>query len=137
MALKKTEEAKKAFFEAWNLAQPDGLVKIFGVHHKLLSDLVETYIKKDYPVEYKKITAIIKEFKDGWNKLHVPNENNLFHLLSPMEATIAILYNRGWQKKEMSAHLGISLATVKKHIQVIYELLNIQNKSALNEYLSK
>ncbi|MBE7034213.1 MAG: response regulator transcription factor, partial [Ruminococcaceae bacterium] len=48
-----------------------------------------------------------------------------------------LLYNKGWQKKEIANHLSVSLAYVKKQIQIIYEKLNIQSKFELSKYLSE
>ncbi len=135
MKLKKIEQAKAHFEEAWALASPAGFLKPFAVHYGILQGLCEVCIKKENPDQYKKIIQLNKDFNEGWRRLHIPDEDDMMHTLSPMEATIAFLYHRGWQKKEIAAHLGISYALVKKHVQVVYEKLGVSDKTALGEYL--
>lgn len=135
MAQKNTELAKRHFTAAWDIAKADGLVKLFGIHHNLLQGLTETHLKKDYPNEYKRIIRIIKEFNDGWYKLHQPEEYDYSHTLSPVEISIALLYSRDWYAKEIGVHLGIKENTVKKHIQNIFDKLGINKKDELCDYL--
>lgn len=134
--LKDNEAATFHFQKAWDLAYPDGFLSLFAVHYKLLQGLLEIHIKEEYPDEYKKIISMIKQFYKGWNNLHVLGEEDINISLSPMEITIALLYNEGLQKKEIAQHLNTSLAYVKKQIQIIYERLGVQSKAELNEYLS-
>ncbi len=135
MGLKKTDIAKKYFMIAWKTAEPDGLIKLFGIHHRLLQGLTEQCLKNDYPDAYKKIMRIVKDFNDGWYRLHKPKEHDYSHTLSPVEISIAILYNRDWGSKEIAAHLDLSDGTVKNHIRSIYQKLNISKKTELKRFL--
>ncbi|MBE7016245.1 MAG: hypothetical protein E7417_05455, partial [Ruminococcaceae bacterium] len=137
MSVKKTELAKKYFMIAWDTARQDGFIKLFGIHHNILHGLTEQCLKKEYPGDYKKIVRIIKEFNDGWYRLHQPEENNLSHTLEPTEITIALLYNRNWGAKEIAAHLNISESRVRNYIRDIYDKLNVSNKNELQNYLEK
>lgn len=137
MGLKKTELAKKHFIIAWETARKDGLIKLFGIHHNLLQGLTEQCLKHDYPDDYKKIQRIIKEFNDGWYRLHKPTEYDYSHSLSPVEISIALLYSRDWYAKEIAAHLGLKEYTVKKYISNIFEKLGISRKDELCDYLEK
>ncbi len=136
MGLKMTGHAKKHFMTAWDTARKDGLIKLFGIHHNLLQGLTEQCLKKEYPDDYKKIQRVIKEFNDGWYRLHKPKENDYSYTLSPTEVSIALLYSRDWYSKEIAVHLGIKENTVKKHIQTIYDKLGINKKEALCSYLN-
>ena len=137
MAVKKTELAKKYFMIAWDTAKKDRLIMLFGIHHNILHGLTEQCLKKEYPSDYKKIVRIIKEFNDGWYRLHQPKENNLSHTLEPTEITIALLYNRNWGAKEIAAHLNISESRVRNYIRDIYDKLNVSNKKEFQDYLEK
>ena len=136
MGIKKPELARQHFMIAWETAKNDGFVKLFGVHHTLLQGLADQCLKNDYPEEYKKIMRIVKEFNDGWYRLHKPQEHDYSHTLSPIEISIALLYNREWGTKEIAVHLNVSEGTVKNHIKHIYQKLCITKKSELSNYLN-
>ncbi len=137
MKLNKSELAKKHFMIAWETAKDDGFIKLFGIHHTILQGLTEQCLKHDYPEEYKRIVKVIKDFNDGWYRLHQPEEYNYAHTLNPTEITVALLYNRNRGVKEIAAHLGTSERTVKRHIRDIYDKLCITNKTDLVKYLEK
>lgn len=137
MGLKKSDLAKECFMKAWETAKDDGLIMLFGVHHNILQGLTEHCIKYDYPDDYKKIMRIVKEFNDGWYRLHKPEEYNYIHTLEPIEITIVVLYNRDWGAKEIAAHLKLSEITIKKYIRDIYDKLCVTHKKELQDYLEK
>ena len=86
---------------------------------------------------YKKIIKIVKEFNDGWYRLHKPEEYDYSHTLSPVEISVAVLYNRDWGSKEIAVHLKLSERMVKKHIRDIYDKLFVTSKNELKKYLEK
>lgn len=136
MGLKKPELARQHFMIAWETARADGLIKLFGIHHNLLQGLTEQCLKTDFPEEYKKIMKIIKEFNDGWYRLHKPDEFDYSHTLEPVEISIALLYNRNWAAKEIASHLNLSERTVKNHIRTIFQKLCITKKTELQKFLN-
>ena len=137
MHMKDVPSAETHFKTAWELAQPDGFLSFFAVHYKALQGLLEIHIKDKYPKEYEQIINMVQIFYKGWNRLHLLGDEDANISLTPAEITIALLYNKGWQKKEIAQHLSTSLAYVKKQMQIIYEKLNIQSKSELSKYLSE
>ncbi len=137
MGLKKPELAKQCFMIAWENARKDGFIKLFGIHHNLLGGLIEQCLKNDYPDEYKQIMKIAKAFNDGWYRLHKPEAHDYFYTLSPLEISIALLYNRDWGLKEIAMHLNLSEGTVKNHIKHIYQKLCISKKTELQSFLKR
>ncbi len=137
MSLKKTEPAKKYFMIAWETAKQDGLIELFGIHYTMLQGLINRCLKHDYPNDYKRIMKVVKEFNNGWYRLHQPEESNLSRTLEPIEITVALLYNRDWGAKEIAAHLNISESRVRNYIRDIYDKLNISNKNELHDCLGK
>lgn len=137
MGLKKPQLARQHFMIAWETAKQDGLIKLFGIHHNLLQGLTDQCLKADYPEDYKKIMKIVKEFNDGWYRLHKPEEYDYSHTLSPVEISVAVLYNRDWGSKEIAVHLKLSERMVKKHIRDIYDKLFVTSKNELKKYLEK
>lgn len=136
MGLKKSAVAKERFMKAWESAKDDGMIKLFGMHHNILQGLTEQCLKHEYPDYYKKIMRIVKEFNEGWYRLHKMEEYNYLHVLEPIEITIVVLYNRDWSVKEIAAHLKLSQTTVKKYIRYIYDKLCITHKKELQECLA-
>ncbi len=136
MGLKKPDAARQCFMIAWETARKDGFIKLFGIHHNLLQGLIEQCLKTDFHDEYKQIMRIVKEFNDGWYRLHKPDEFDYSHTLGPVEISIALLYNRNWAAKEIASHLNISERTVKNHIRTIFQKLCITKKTELQKYLN-
>ncbi len=134
MQLKNIELAKKHFMVAWETAKKDGFIELFGIHHNMLQGLTEQCLKNVYPDDYKKIMRIVKDFNDGWYRLHKPEAHNLSHTLTPTEITIALLYNRDWGAKEIAAHLDMSESRIRNYIRDIYDKLNVTNKNELQNY---
>lgn len=134
--LKRPDDAKKHIDSAWKLAQPDGILEPFGEHHGLLQGLIEVYFKNDYPDELEHIIKITYAFSAGWRKIHNPDTNHeVADNLTTTEFTVAMLYNRGWAKKEIAAHMGISYHTVNAYVKSIYDKLNITTKAELGQYM--
>ncbi len=136
MSLMRVDEAKKRLAKAWDIASKDGFIEPFGEHHGLLQGLIEVFFKKDHPEDYENIIKITYEFSAGWRKIHNPAMGaDVADNLTTMEFTIAMLYNRGWTIKEISSHMDVSERTVKNHLSVIYEKLNITSRKELHQYM--
>ncbi|OJT21976.1 hypothetical protein BO221_24855 [Archangium sp. Cb G35] len=52
-------------------------------------------------------------------------------LLTPREAEIVNCLLRGWDNQLVAEHLGLALATVKKHLQNIFGKLGVDGRVAL------
>lgn len=134
--LKQMDRARKHIDDAWKLAAPDDIIEPFGEHHGLLQGLIEVYFKNDYPNDFERIISITYAFSAGWRKIHNPDTNHdVADNLTTTEFTVAMLYNRGWAKKEIAAHMGITYHTVNAHIKSIYDKLDITSKSELGQYM--
>ncbi|MFJ7735583.1 LuxR C-terminal-related transcriptional regulator [Lysinibacillus sp. NPDC097287] len=66
--------------------------------------------------------------------LHQKN-NNEFSLLSNREIDVVNLVKKGWTNQVIAATLHISVNTVKKHLQNIYEKYSVQNRTQLVQKL--
>ena len=134
--LKNTIDGKRYYMQAWDIVYKDKLFGLFATHHKILHGYNELYIKREYPAEYKIMLSIIKDFNEGWRKLHKVDEYNFVHTLTPTEISIAILYNRNWTASDISKHMDLSERTVKNYIRYLYEKLGINKKSELKQFLN-
>lgn len=134
--LKCIEEAKQHIDSAWRLAKPDGILEPFGEHHGLLQGLIEVYFKNENPVELERIIKITYAFSAGWRKIHNPDtKHEVADNLTTTEFTVAMLYHRGWLKKEIAAHMDITYNTVDSHIKSIYNKLGINTREELGQYM--
>ena len=136
MNLMRVEEAKKYFMKAWEYARQDQLIEVFAEHHGLLQGLVEVCLKEKEPESFQKITDIVYKFSAGWRKVHkIAEHREIADNLSTTEFTVAMLYNRKWTIKEIAHHMQVSERTVKKHLDVIYDKLNIHSRQELEQYM--
>lgn len=137
MELKRTSEAQAHFMRAWSLAQPDGLIFIFGEHHASLQGLIESCLKKGAPEAYRAVVAVADEFSEGRKRLNALPQSGGAPELSTTERIIAALAVRGWTNMEIAAHLGLSVHTIKKYISIIYEKLGISGRKELKMLITR
>lgn len=134
--LRRSKEAKKYFEQAWQLARQDKLIQSFAEHHGILHGMIELCMKKQWPDDFKKITGEAKYFNKGWVKIHNYETGRLVtDRLTTTEFSIAMLYNKGWSVKEISAHIEMSERSIKHHISVIYEKLGISSRNELTDFM--
>ena len=136
MSLKRTDEAKAHLLAAWDIARPDDLIEGFGEHHGLLGGMLEAVIKPEWPDDFKRIIAITYRFSAGWRKVHNPDTgHDVADNLTTTEFAICMLAARDWSNKEIAAHLGVSLNTVKQHLSSAFLKLDITRRQDLEQYM--
>lgn len=135
---KDMQESQSEFMKGWNLAKMDNFIEPFIEHHGLLCGLVEACIRKNDPDGYRKITDGVLFFSRGWMVIHNnETKKKVTNELSTMEFSIAMLAGEGWTNKEISAHLGISVNTVKHYLTDIFSKLNVKKRDELKNYMLK
>lgn len=138
MNLKQPHEAKRAFNDINRLALSEKFYQPFVEHHGLLQGIVEAEIKKSHPQAYGDIVALVNGFSKGWRTVHNElTQSSVTVHLTTTEFAIAMLFNRSWSVKEISAHMDISPRMVKHHLSVIYEKLDVSNREELGQFLLK
>ncbi len=138
MNLKRSQDAKNAFKDINKLALSEKFYQPFVEHHGLLQGIVETEIKKTNKAAFDEIVALVRGFSKGWRTIH--NQltlNNVTVHLTTTEFAVAMLFNRSWSVKEISAHMDMSPRMVKHHLAVIYQKLDVSNREELGQYLLK
>ena len=56
--------------------------------------------------------------------------------LTPAQLSVARLIADGLSYKQAAAHLGVSAATIRNHLQAVYDTLGVRSKNALARLLS-
>lgn len=136
MSLRRPEQAQQHLLAAWDLARPDDLIEGFGEHHGLLGGMLEAVIKKDWPEDFKRIIAITYRFSAGWRRIHNPvTGHDVADNLTTTEFAVAMLAARGWTNQEIGAHMNISPNTVKHHISLVLQKLNVSQRQDLKQYM--
>ena len=136
MGLKQPERGQTHLRAAWALAQPDGLIEGLGEHHGLLGGMLEAVLKKDDPEAFKRIIAITYRFSAGWRRVHNPaTGHDVADNLTTTEFATAMLAVRGWTNQEIADHLGVSVNTVKRHISLALQKLDLSRRQDLGPYM--
>lgn len=137
IAMKNREEAIKYMVQAWDIAKKDKLYQFFAIHYNILLGLVEAVIRKDDPKAYREIieqaTLLAKTHRANFNP-DVSEE--LFESLSPMELVIAMLASKGWSNKEIANHMEISPNTVKYHMSVVFQKMQVLDRKQLQNIIN-
>ena len=136
MGLKQPEQAQAHLRAAWALARPDDLIQGLGEHHGLLGGMLEAVLKKDDPEAFKRIIAITYRFSAGWRRVHNPaTGHDVADNLTTTEFATAMLAARGWTNQEIADHLGVSVNTVKRHISLALQKLDLRRRQDLSTYM--
>ena len=130
------KEAQIDLMEGWKMAEKDDFAEPFIEHHGLLQGLIEVCIRKNDPDAYKRITDGVLSFSRGWMAVHNPEtKNKVTDELTVMEFSIAMQASGGGTNKEIAAHMGISVNTVKHHLTDIFCKLDIKKREELKQYM--
>jgi DNA-binding NarL/FixJ family response regulator len=72
------------------------------------------------------------------SSFNVITKNNVSELISKREQEVLELLSKGFLYKEIAEKLSITLSTVKRHLNHVYEKLQVQNKTeAINKMYGK
>ena len=72
------------------------------------------------------------------SSFNVVTKNNVSELISKREQEVLELLSKGFLYKEIADKLNITLSTVKRHLNHIYQKLQVQNKTeAINKMYGK
>lgn len=138
MGLKQSKEAKACFADINRIALREKFYQPFAEHHGLLQGIIESELKRNYPAEYSDIVALVQKFSTSWRIVHNEiTQSSVTVTLTTTEFVVAMLFNRGWSVKEISAHMEVSPRMVKHHLSVTYEKLGVSNREELGMFLLK
>lgn len=97
---------------------------------KIIESLLELY-DGGSPMSPKIARKVLSSF-------NVVTKNNVSELISKREQEVLELLSKGFLYKEIADKLNITLSTVKRHLNHIYQKLQVQNKTeAINKMYGK
>lgn len=115
---------------------PDGLVSPFASYSRLLGNLVDEVIARDYPALLEKFKTVRKRFSQGWFTLREALfSGELPPDLTEREYEVAKLAAAGLRNSEIAEKLVITESTVRAHLRVIFQKLQIDRRTRLAEKL--
>ena len=130
--------AARFFHRALQLAKPEDYIQPFVEHHGMLQGQIENYLRDTDPEEYSRISEKVIAFSRGWMKIHNPDSvNKVTDRLSPYEFSLAMMAARGKSNQEIADYLHISVNTVKAHLSVIYQKVEVSNRRDLGRFLNR
>lgn len=133
-----SERAKEHLRKAWGYAEKDGIIGPFSEHFEMKAELTEEVIRKESPLAYAEILVASSRFFAGWKKTHGKiADKNLSDKLTQTETTVAMLYHRNWNTKDIAEHMQFSEKTVLNHIQIIFAKLGVSSKEEFENYMKQ
>lgn len=132
------KKAEYYFTHAWELALPDGLFMPFVEHKGMLSGMLERCVRRAWPEEYKKISALFSVYHKNWVKVHNSlTGESVTDKLTGTELNVAMLASKGLSNTEIGEFLSISVNSVRSHLRNIFNKLEITNRKELSEFVIK
>jgi len=97
---------------------------------KIIESLIELY-DGGSPMSPKIARMVLSSF-------NISTKNSVSELISKREQEVLELLSKGFLYKEIAEKLNITLSTVKRHLNHVYEKLQVQNKTeAINKMYGK
>jgi LuxR family maltose regulon positive regulatory protein len=117
-------------------ALPDGMVHPFVAFSSALQRMPDELIEKKYPLLFEKFKTVRERFETGWSSLRddiFPDE--LPADLTPREYEVARLAAQGMRNSEIAEKLVVSESTVRTHMRIIFQKLDVDRRAKLAERL--
>ncbi len=136
IALGNRSQAAACVEHAARKTLPDGLVSPFASYSRLLGNLVDEVIARDYPALLEEFKTVRKRFSQGWFTLREALfSGDLPPDLTEREYEVAKLAAAGLRNSEIAEKLVITESTVRAHMRSIFQKLQIDRRAKLAEKL--
>ncbi len=136
MALGNRAQATAFVEQAARKTLPDGLISPFASYSRLLGNLADEVIARDYPDLFEKYKTVKKRFSQGWFTLREALfSGELPPDLTEREYEVAKLAAAGLRNSEIAEKLVITESTVRAHLRAIFQKLQIDRRAKLAEKL--
>jgi LuxR family maltose regulon positive regulatory protein len=135
------EEALRLISEALALAEPGNHIRTFIDEGPPMAQLLSAAVAQGIMPDYTR--RLLDEFLIPHSKLRIPNsqqsdipysafrtpQSELIEPLTPRELEVLQLLAQGLSNREISMRLFLALSTVKGHNRIIFEKLQVKNRT--------
>ena len=123
------EQALRHIRRALDLALPDRFYGLLAEYCRVLGNLIEVCMVERDPDAWEEISALYKEYNDGWTRLSgLVRGKNLVTTLTDKQREVAKLAAFGMTNKEISATLNMSISSVKQALLSVMEKTGAERK---------
>ncbi len=134
--LQNMDKAYDTLLYALNICLPKGFISPLAESISSLLGIGERCLKKAYPQFRAPVLSLHRQISPSWLKIHnMLTHKNITSLLTRREYQVALSVVGGFSNHECAARLGISVSTVKGHLQSVYQKLNISSRKALKKFI--
>lgn len=132
----KKSEAAELLECAGQLLLPDGMIFPLAAYSFLLGEMVDKMIEQKYPQHFERFQDVKKRFGIGWSSLReVVCLGELPADLTPREYEVAMLAAEGLRNSEIAQKLAVTESTVRAHLRVVFQKLQIDRRAKLADKL--
>lgn len=130
------DKAREVLLRAIDICLPKGFLSPLAENISSLMGLGERCLQEVCPNQLPKILSLHKKLSGSWLKVHnILTSGNISTILTRREYQVALSIAGGLSNQETAQKLDISLATLKGHLQNIYQKLNISSRKELREHI--
>ncbi|MDD4896189.1 MAG: LuxR C-terminal-related transcriptional regulator, partial [Atribacterota bacterium] len=134
--LQNMDKAYDTLLHAVNICLPKGFISPVAESISSLLGIGERCLKKAYPRFQTPVLSLHRQISPPWLKIHnILTHKNITSLLTRREYQVALSVVGGFNNHECAKRLGISVSTVKGHLQSVYQKLNISSRKALKQFI--
>ncbi|MEN6325733.1 MAG: LuxR C-terminal-related transcriptional regulator [Syntrophomonas sp.] len=129
-------QAEKVLGHAAEKALADDLVYLLAVYYWMLQGLPEALIRKQYSAHLAPFIEIKERFISGFTALHDDlMSDQLPGGLTAREREVALLAAQGLRNSEIARQLMVTENTVRFHLRIVFQKLDIDRRARLAEKL--
>lgn len=133
---KNTLAAEQAVQRAIDIFFPKGFLSPVAEYVSQMMGLIEQCIQERYPRQLPDVLKLYQDMANRWRDAHnVLADERLTTLLTRREYQVAVGIVTGMSNQQTADQLGISLSTLKGHLQSVYQKLQITSRKELREFI--
>lgn len=133
---KNIQAAKQAIHRAMDIFLPKGFLSPIAEYVSQMMGLIEQCLQEQYPKLLPDVLKLYQDMSNRWRDAHnVLANERLTTLLTRREYQVAVGIVTGMSNQQSANQLGISLSTLKGHLQSVYQKLQITSRKELREYI--